>query len=320
MTKKEEVYSIIDVSAIKEAEIVPSEYGDQESQWSKRIQVTPNDRISIENVLYDVFKPQINKDTWSKLFSMSISGSGNELSKVTTLHSSSLLALLFFSAVSKGNPIKIDKTTYTKVFFEVQNKVFPNASAQDKPSNIDIMLVSDDEKKLLFLESKFTEYIDHGKVEISDKYKNFYTTLFNLSPCTGLTLSGNEIVCKDTRNSQYIGGIKQMISHLIGLATEPLDEDIKKLIDNAESIILEEIVFDWQPKEFEKYERLYEKVFKNLDTEMLQDCLKDSGCDIEKIKRISVGKKLLTYKKLLQENPEYQLSSVIKQFYNFASL
>lgn len=319
MTTKKDVYKVLDISSI-EAPIDYSQWKETKSEWSKRIILTQNDVEAVGSTLYNIFKPSISKENWDHFFHMSIGGNGNELTKITTIHSSSLLALLFFSAVSELNPIRIDNHNYNNVYFEIKNKVFPNASITDMPSNIDVLLVSDDKESLLFLESKFTEYIDHGKIAISDKYKNFYQNFFNNNNDTGLRLIENTIECISGNNSKYISGIKQMFSHIIGLATKPhesVKDDIKMLINNAKNIIIKEIVFKFEETEFNNYSNLYKNVFKSLDSKKLEVCLKDYGCDRKKISRISIGEELLTYQTLLKDNSEYQLSPKIKKFYSF---
>ena len=109
-----------------------------------------------EKVLVDTFGIK-NKDLFHEKFNMAISGAGLENRRILTLHSSSLCALLFFYSCSI-NPITIalnDNTTatFSKVFFEWRNKVLTS------DSNIDVVLYSPDSNILLFLESKFSEYI-----------------------------------------------------------------------------------------------------------------------------------------------------------------
>ena len=55
------------------------------------------DKIALS---FDINK---NKDTFAKKFQMACSGTGDELKKITTLHSSSLCALLFFFNVDNKN-------------------------------------------------------------------------------------------------------------------------------------------------------------------------------------------------------------------------
>ena len=92
------------------------------------------------------------------------SGSGEEALKITTMHSSSLCSLLCFYGISDKNKLEIkledDKTyVFTESFFEFQNEVIKGRS----PSNMDVVLVGYEkeninQKVVLFLESKFTEY------------------------------------------------------------------------------------------------------------------------------------------------------------------
>lgn len=293
---------------------------EKESQWSYEISVPERNEKTVSKILYNIFKPGITEENWNKKFIMAISGDGQELRRITTLHSSSLLALLFFCSVNKTNPIKIGKSTFDKVYFEVKNKVFKNASPKDKPSNVDIMLVSNDNKTILFLESKFTEYDQNGKVEISEKYHKFYSRLLDFIPtlkfCNGI------LELKEDKNSQYLYGIKQMFSHLIGLLTEPWNESknkIKVLIQNAEKIELGSIVFNWNSSLYAKYNDFFSTIFQNFEnpSNILKKCLDNDEVYKEKIDKLSILPTLLSYKDILTKNPSFKISNEIKNFYNF---
>ena len=101
-------------------------------------------------------------------YKMAVGGSGNEGDKITTLHSSSLCALLHFYNVekhaltlefktknNKNGEIK-RRVRFTKSVFEFKSPVI------DNPSNMDVVLIGKDETSnedvVLFLESKFAEY------------------------------------------------------------------------------------------------------------------------------------------------------------------
>lgn len=289
------------------------------SQWSYEISVPDRNEKTVSKILYAIFKPEISEEDWNKKFMMAINGDGQELRRITTLHSSSLLALLFFCSVNKTNPIEIGDSTFDKVYFEVKNKVFNNAAPKDKPSNVDIMLVSKDNKKTFFLESKFTEYEHNGKVEVSDKYYNFYSHLINFLP--NLKFCNGVLELKEGKNSQYIYGIKQMFSHLIGLLTEPWDKssnEIKEFIQNAEKVELGCIVLNWNQSLYKKYNDFFNNTFQYFKkpSMILEKCLDDDEVHKEKINKISIFPNLLTYQDILQKNPSFKLSKEIKNFYN----
>lgn len=193
------------------------------------------------------------KDTFKTKYNMAVSGSGQEERRITALHSSSLCALLFFYNVDEKH-IKIslpirgkEKTvTFTESVFEFKNKVL------NAPSNIDVVLIGkvtdegEDKNKtvLLFLESKFAEYYlnsegtcDIGKGYLNtDLYKEHIKNgkIYELTKLKKLGLIIEESKRKNKKTNKmetiyklktkpevttsfYVEGIKQMISHYIGI-------------------------------------------------------------------------------------------------------
>lgn len=317
--EKSLVYKFLNTSSLN-ADVCQTEWRNGiYSSWSKRINVALDDASVVRDKLYETFHPLVDRALWDERFIMAIGGSGDEKKKITTLHSSSLLALLFFSGITAENPLLIDRIPYNQVFFEIKNKVFPNAAVSDKPSNIDIMLVSETSEDLLFIESKFTEYFDCGKINISEKYLNFYDRLFALIPDSRLKLEGSAIKCKGSESSQYIAGIKQMFSHIIGLATGPdasVSDEVRNYIEKAKRIRVIEVAHKWDRRGvFDNYAGLYSDIFRHIDNSVLSKCLEGEGCDPGKIKRISVGKEIYTYQQILDQNPSFRLSETVKEFY-----
>ena len=181
-----------------------------------------------------------DKELFKKQFAMAVTGSGQEIHKISTLHSSSLCALLHFYNVTDKNPLVLDlalsdlKTDnkrrtvkFTKSFFEYKSPVIN----KPHPSNMDVVLIGEDEEThediVFFLESKFSEYYLYASKQsgnISNKYlshKFSEPLLFNfLRSHTGL-----QIVHINNENFKlvsggepfYIDGIKQMISHYTGI-------------------------------------------------------------------------------------------------------
>jgi len=253
--------------------------------------------LVIKNALIDLF---VEDSTEYGLFERAInqvcSGSGNEAEKITVLRSSSLCGLLNFYNVPK-NPITIEveedkKIQFTKVFFEVKNKVLAN------PSNIDLVLISEDNSNVLFLESKFAEYyLDNGLLHISQSYltnndisKQFYSDEilkgfgFNIQKDKNDNIvittdeDGNITFAIDSKKSEltkaksYVGGIKQMVSHYIGIDNF-LKEDVRSIKRFDEEICLSadvniylgEVLFDFPSntdmyKYFEDYQEKYDKL------------------------------------------------------------
>jgi len=172
-----------------------------------------NSEMIDESHFYD-FRQNIFGNYMSEEFQkMFLEGDGNELaSKACAVHSSSMLGYNFFHYVSR-KPLTIDfgdnqKISYTKVRFEVKMRVFKGRS---RPANMDIVLFND-KGDILFIESKFLEYLSTGDFSISDTYKKPETYY-----CMGEKWASFISSLKTDIKGQYWGGIKQEISHMIGL-------------------------------------------------------------------------------------------------------
>lgn len=194
-------------------------------------------------------------------FAQSCSGSGQELKRIATLHSSSLCALLFFYNVSEENPyimeLEGEEYIFTYSCFEYQNTVIEGRN----PSNMDVVLVGTERRSgkptVFFLESKFSEYYERPgrRLEISKAYlnnnygKTFYRRTF-LAKMGFYTVEPDEnenfILCSE--EACYLEGIKQMISHYIGirnLCDSPgcKEDTIAHAVSAGAKILLGEILF-----------------------------------------------------------------------------
>ncbi len=269
-----------------------------------------------------------NIDLFTKGYEMAVSGSGNEgdgeFPRILTIHSSALLPLLCFFNVNEDNPIKIDGTTYTKVFFEVQNKVIKD------PSNIDIALVSyKNEKpfKILFLESKFTEYFKlKHEYSLRKSYEKFYIALNPILNNYGLNANYNgKKYCLNTDDpgkKLYLEGIKQMFSHLIGIAKGPQGNQYNKkyqdIFAQAEEFELASIIYKVDCDKFKSYKEIYEKIFG--DSTRIKSALKEvlnSEDNRQNIKKLTIRQNLLTYQEVFKKNnPEFKMPDKVRKFYD----
>ena len=272
------------------------------------------DKIALS---FDINK---NKDTFAKKFQMACSGSGDELKKITTLHSSSLCALLFFFNVDNKKLIIPSQSEYefTESYFEFKNKVIRS------PSNIDVVLLGKNiktgKKVILFLESKFSEYITGtGKIEVSESYFKSGCYSAPIYNCIEKDKSFNFNKENGFNNSEkYNEGIKQMISHYYGIRNfmkKPADnEDVYKNIREygAEEIILGEILFDNFAKDSGLTEKLnnYKSEYSKL-AEIINE-----QYDIDKTKPENIKFKVLTESLVYSDLQEY-ISDFpkIKKFY-----
>ena len=310
-------------SAFSEDELVPTT---QTTEWPKSFKC--EDGEDAFDTIQRIFG--IRKSARG-LFEAATSGDGNEKPRILTLHSSSLLAFLCFNDVA-NHPITIDGIVYDEVMFEVKNDVID--ASLGKPSNIDVLLMGENRKKLLFLESKFTEYLSGGKVFLSpDRYKEFYDLLLykldlpfkasfnkvNHKPDKSHSepfVTEEYCLKNDVGKSKYLGGIKQAFSHLLGIATGPAKEQTKgnedytsSLLENADEIKFASIVFNCDNGKFGEYKELYESVFKNSNViiETIKEVLKKSEIKLEIISE------LLQYQDVFQDN---NLSDKVRNFYN----
>lgn len=224
-----------------------------------------------ENHFFD-FRQNIFGGTMDENFiKMFLNGDGNELvSKACAVHSSSMLGYNFFHWISKNSPLTIkfeDKTTeYTKVLFEVKIPVLKRS----RSANMDIVLTNDN-NDILFIESKFLEYLNLGKFDISDTYKSEEAYYCNGKEwCTFISS------LKTSEKKQYWGGIKQEICHLIGLTNwineKTTIEDVK--FDKGKDIRFINLVFEpneqyEEHEDFKKYRNLYYHLHEELQKKEL---------------------------------------------------
>lgn len=313
-------------SAFSEDELVPTKHrgSKKESKWSKSFKSeNGEDEFGTLKRIFGI------RESARGLFEAAKSGNGNEKQKILTLHSSSLLAFLCFNDVA-NHPITItisdDKTVYDEVMFEVKNNVINNSPGK---SNIDVLLMGENRKKLLFLESKFTEYLSGGKVTLSPhRYEEFYSMLteknnFRFSAGylpvnykTDKSQKTQYYLYTDKEPSQFLEGIKQTFSHLLGIATGPAKIQTKgnevytrSLLENADEIKFASIVFNCDNDKFENYNNLYESVFENSEVilETIKEVLPKSEI------KLTIVPKLLQYQEVFEDN---YLSDKVREFYD----
>ncbi len=216
-----------------------------------------------------------NKELFDRQYAKAVRGNGDEQKKILTLHSSSRLALLTFYNIDEEHTITLNINGESIEFdfstFEFKNPVI------GYPSNMDVVLVSKDRKRVLFLESKLSEYyISAGSksAAISCRYaENEYSKYFYDSEwleSVGIQTSYNPedksqkefILTMMDNQINYLDGFKQMISHYIGIrrrlaekkritSDESSEEDkriadiILSVLEDSESVVyLGEILFD----------------------------------------------------------------------------
>lgn len=237
--------------------------------------VVGEDRIERREFLKKAFDLK-DKSRFSKKYEEASTGSGQPHKDFDALRSSALCALLSFYGISD---LEIGNEHYDKAYFEVQNTVIPGR----QPSNMDVVLVSKDNKTILFLECKFSEYKTNAQQEVPNDYLdscNLSNQLYDLVVKNGLgTIArGKEKFIFKTKDA-YSQGTKQVISHLVGITSFLNrssgyknqfsfygDDDERKSLYNMkfEKVIFQEILFELKGYESElnAYIELSEKVRK----------------------------------------------------------
>lgn len=138
--------------------------------------------------------------------------SGNTPAKAKAIDSSSMLSYNFFNWISEKQPLDLFGVKYTRVYFEVRLKTLRKSNA---PANIDVVLVDKNSKNVLFIESKFLEYLENEKADFSDSYtkqSNYFADNKNKGSLITLVKNYNG------KSGKYFGGIKQNICHIIALS------------------------------------------------------------------------------------------------------
>ena len=234
-----------------------------------------------------------NKEIFREKFMEVCSGSGGEVAKITTLHSSSLCALLFFYNINPESKMTLclngKDVEFDEVHFEFKN----NVTKKGGPSNMDVVLVSNSQRLILFLESKFSEYLTAKSTEVRYEYINefgqdFYNEIFLKSinmqiindkktgniKRTRITKKGTKeeyfvLAAAPNRPACYAEGIKQMISHYIGVThfkNGNLCAKEKRNLNQNYSVYLGEILFNFDYEKAKTQMENYESHYKDLVT------------------------------------------------------
>ena len=333
---KEEIASKLALYAEQEMKVKleQTKWRNTESSWSKSFDSTKGDELQ---TLSNIFGLDVTKEL-ERLFKSATNGDGDERSKILTLHSSSLLAFVCFCNVSE-RPIKIDGIEYNEVMFEVKNDVIK--ASLGKPSNIDVLLMGENRTKLLFLESKFTEYLSGGRANLSpERYMQFYKILSdNIElPFKASILqithkpdkqhtepypTDEYCLNNGTRTIGYLGGIKQAFSHLIGIATGPAETQApgneiynSDLLENAKEIKFASIIFNCDQTKYDKYSKLYSSVFEHSEEikNAIKEVLHDRNVYHDNIiDKLTIVPELKSYQKVFATHP---LPKKVRDFYS----
>ena len=263
--------------------------------------------------LNEVFK-FLRVDGFREKFEQAVNGDGHESKRITRLHSSSLLPFLLFSQVSSKKPIKVkvnrgQEETFSEARFEVRNWL----KLRDRhPSNVDVVLENDN--TILFLESKFTEYLTCGrKVEFSkSRYGERLEKLRKALDKVNVELANGYVRSSESR---YLTGIKQLVAHYMGLEYAlDLEKGGNKYNQGGKEtlsignrkVYLGEVIFEFGGSDaFTDYQQLYSAVVPAL--------LKT--CQLKKENMPLILSKPLTYQDLFAD---YELDNDVGRFYQLS--
>lgn len=219
-----------------------------------------------------------------KFIRMFCKGEGKELlpkdgkkEKAACIYSSSMLAYNFFSWIGKNQILKYDGIKYNKVVFEEQFRVL---KSRNNRANLDVVLVSEDNKTIMLLESKFTEHFaaKNSIPDISDAYDSSDSYF---KDCCGddwikVIKRLREMPEEKQGEKSYYEGLKQVICHLIGINNVINNQEARTwfnsnswlhYVENIElqgdeKYIFKSIVFHPKTKEEDNLTTNYEKLNK----------------------------------------------------------
>lgn len=279
------------------------------------------------------FNPSNPSEDFKKAFNQAVTGDGNELRKIGALHSSSLLALLCFWKVNVKPitiPVNGKNIIFNKVWFERKNDVL---TTDDSPSNIDIVLFSEDAKILLYLESKFTEPLSGGSLN-EDRIEKYKTKLEDAGYRFGIEKPKHKKDNPQYRNvlegkhvsaryyAMYWAGIKQMISHLMGIQTGPSEKDCSnaqkeyKEIYNSQNLKIYLATILYGPKGELLEDKYFEKeriaAYMELHKKSLGNLIKQKNSDSDK--DVNIILEPYSYQQVFRNNSDL-LEDNVKKLY-----
>lgn len=275
---------------------------------------TPSNTKEYKNSLLQTIKLNfgITNSAFDEKFKKAIGGAGQEWRRLHVFHSSSLLTLLCFYNVSEKSPLTITiegkVCCFTESEFECENLIGENKKNKSYYSYVDVKLSGkrdDGQSVTLYLESKFSEYVNHRgscKFPNTDDYKDIYEKLDGKIDNLKITIENDQISLTQTdrkRPAQYWKGIKQMVSHYLGM---------RHCNNTSENIYLGEIVYDFstynkiaQAKEyFDNYKGIHKQLAKELNS------IKTTSQNVKVIEN------LLTYQEVFKG---YKLDELVRKHY-----
>lgn len=299
----------------EEGRIVNTPWRDKESENSFSFKVgdnmPPSNTKDYKERLLLTIKGifRITNSSFDEKFYQVINGAGQEWKRLNVFHSSSLLCLLCFYNISEQAPLNITidgkVCRFTASEFEVLNEIDKNKRHYPYYSHIDVKLsgLCEGKSVSLYLESKFSEYVNQRgaqKFTSTEEYELIYSKLDRKIEGLDISTGDDKIILKNIDNkrpAQYWQGIKQMVSHYLGM---------KNCKDTCDIKYLGEILYDFrssimEPDYFRTYENIHQQLVKALEeTE-------------PKPQTFKVGKNMMTYQDIFKN---YSLDERVREIYN----
>lgn len=286
-----------------------------------------------------LFGIEDGSEVFDEAFKIATEGEGNEIAKINSVISSALLPLLVFYPLflgKRGLHIKLNNiddlndVVFNKCFFEVKNKVIR------RPSCVDVVLQSEDKKTLLFLESKLSEpyYELKSSRTMEEGYTDLYKELKDIlhGRLLNVNVEDNKVTLHSENGEKiYIEGVKQSISHLIGIVRGPEEqtsegykkeymEEYLEAYKEASHFYYGTILFNpsrigVSDDKYSSYSKLYTETIGRHGAEIV-DKIKKKYDVLKPAAEIVVLDKPLTYQDSIDKEYLKNLSSEIKQFYS----
>ena len=292
---------------------------------SIRLDITKkySDTYLFNQSIKDVFG--ITDPLFDECYNQVVNGEGHEGKKINSLRSSSLLGLLVFYPIRLGQIMALETIingeqiafSFNRVVFEKPNQVFHPTRGL---SSIDVALygTANGEDCVLFLESKFTEYLQRKNMvkgykegvlsyPISWGYAPYYKQIMSDFPGIVVSYTENKGIELFGNDQHYCEGIKQMISHYIG-ATHS-DE----LIKDGIKVYLGTILYDFAATGtvddgtiIGDYKQSYQEIAKRLN----------AFTDSVHCRNLVVIEDAFTYQSFLKQAKGFSLEQSVKDYYS----
>lgn len=286
-----------------------------------------------------LFGIEDGSEVFDEAFKIVTKGNGNEIDKISSVISSALLPLLVFYPLflgKKGVHIKLNNVddlndvVFNKCYFEVKNKV------RNSPSCVDVVLQSEDKKTLMFLESKLSEPYrdDDSEYNLPKGYTDLYKELKDILQCRlmDVKVEDNKVTLHSENGEKiYLEGVKQSISHLIGIVRGPQKqiskgytmEYLEEYLDaykEANRFYYGTILFNpsrlgVSDDKYSSYSELYTETIGRHGAEII-DKIKKKYDALKPIAEIVVLDKPLTYQDSIDKEYLKNLPPEIKHFYS----